>query len=180
MAALHAKQSYSLMDAKGQVARVVLALNYDGAEAAPDAWTVGSGMAAAIAGASNAFLFAASGPYGYLVPKQYGARADYVDAEDKAVLTFQDNVGALHRFSIPAPKAALFMADGQTVSPTSALVEAFITALITPANSASFGGRASTFSQAPAGFIAGQRQRRRTSRRLTLWTLSGGLDEPAE
>src|SRR5712671_5400274 len=45
-----------------------------------------------------------------------GAAAQFQDAEDKMVLAFQDEDGSIHRIQIPAPLAADFAADLETVS----------------------------------------------------------------
>lgn len=182
MASRTAKQTYTFRDAKGQIGRIAFWVNYSDAEATPDAWTLGSNMATALAASSNGALIVASGPYAVALPNAYGARADYVDAEDKAVLVMQDTLGVLHRFAVPSPKASMFMADGQTVSPTSATVTNIIAALATPVNAAGFGAKgngAANFASAPGGFVGGYRQRR-NSKRPSIWLLSGGLDEPAQ
>lgn len=60
-----------------------------------------------------------------------GAASDgvYEDIEDKAVMTFVDANGKTHNFKLPAPKAAIFMADKQTVDKTNALVIAYAGAM---------------------------------------------------
>lgn len=181
MAIVQGRQTYAFRDAKGQTARMAVYITYDNAEAAPDAYSVAHNLSGAITAATNAALIGATGPFSLALPSAYGDRADYVDAEDKAIIVVQSSGGTLHRFAIPAPKAAVFMADGQTVSPSSGLVTAFVTALATPTGSAYVSDRTGVgYGSGSAGFVGGYRTRRRMSRRLTIWTLSGGLDEPAE
>jgi len=45
----------------------------------------------------------------------YGANANFESVEDKAMLTFQTATGAIHRYMIPCPIEAMFMADGEIV-----------------------------------------------------------------
>jgi hypothetical protein len=44
-------------------------------------------------------------------------------------MLFQDATCGLHRFHIPAPKAAIFLADQTTVNPANSLVATYITVM---------------------------------------------------
>lgn len=75
-----------------------------------------------------------------------------LDAEDKAVLAFLDEDGRTCIVTVPAPKAAMFMADGKTVSTTHEIVTALIAAILSAVVTA--GG------VALESFIKGWRNRR--------------------
>jgi hypothetical protein len=53
-----------------------------------------------------------------------------LDAEDKAVLTFEDEDMRICSVTIAAPKAAVFLPDGKTVNSANALVADFIAAVL--------------------------------------------------
>lgn len=103
----------------------------------------------------------------------YGTNANYGSVEDKAVFVFQSATGAIHRFQIPAPVAAIFLPDGETIDPGNALVGAFATAVT--ANATSRAGDPITF-----GSGLGTRIRRKMHRRLTIFVKDPSLNEPAE
>lgn len=107
-----------------------------------------------------------------LIP--YGVQAVYENVEDGALLTFQDPTnGSLHRYKIPAPKAAIFLADGETVNQA----QADIVSLISDFETFVYGAY---LAPSPLTYLAGVRVRRKMHRRMTIFTKSGNLDEPAE
>jgi hypothetical protein len=122
---------------------------------------------------TNAFLQAAHGPL--TLPAQevvYGAAADYRDVEDKAVFTFQDAFGGIHRFQVPAPIAGIFLPDGETVDITNTLVVAYVSAVQ---------AGAFTRDDQPIGFGAvGFRIRKKMHRRFTVFTKNPNLSGPGE
>lgn len=171
-----ARQTLSYRDAKGMVARTSVFIHYDSA-APGNAATVGSNVSGALSALTNAATNGTSGPYSIVVVPTYGATATYVDVEDKALLTLKCADGTLHKLAIPSPKSALFLADGQTVDAANAGVVTLITNLTTATVAATAGNRSgSPFT----GLIGGQRTRRKTQRKMTIWTKSGSLLEPAE
>jgi len=102
----------------------------------------------------------------------YGATGQFQNVEDKAVMVFQSSVGALHRYQIPAPKAAIFLADLETVDAANTDVAAWAAAVV-----------ANVFDRngvAIAGFIGGQRARRKNQRRFSIWTKNPALTGPGE
>lgn len=116
---------------------------------------------------SNAALVTAHGPYSLepsFVPS-YGAQADYRDVEDGLILTWGCVDGQLVRVRIPAPKTAIFLADGRTLNQANALV---VTAL-SHALTGGVGGIAviaSIRTHSPIQtFINGFRKRNRNDRR---------------
>lgn len=158
------KQSYSWRDAKGQVARTSFVVLFDGVAFA-DAESSAGGVRAALVALSNAALAGRNGFDAQVTVPSYGAVAVYEDVEDKASFTFIASDGTLHRLSVPAPKSTIFLADGQTVDTTNALVTALQTAfnVATGASGARVGTRAlATFSA--TSLIGGIRLRRKTQR----------------
>ena len=169
-------QSYTWRDAKGQTARTRFFVLYDGAGFA-DAESAAGGVRAATAAMTNAALQGGNGPDGETLLPSYGAQAVYEDVEDKAVMTFLDDKGNVHRYQIPAPKTAIFTADGQTVDSGNALVIAYVAAMKATTGVAAIGSR--SLRQLTV-FVGGVRQRRKNIRKMTIFTLSAKLDEPAE
>jgi hypothetical protein len=93
----------------------------------------------------------------------YGTSAEFDTVEDKAVMTFVTATGALHRYQIPAPKVALFLADKETIDPAQADVAAYFAAII--ANKVS-----SRDGSLITAFIGGTRLRRKLERRFNIYT----------
>lgn len=56
------------------------------------------------------------------------ADGDYSTAQDKALFTFS-SVGGQYQMAIPAPDAAIFLPDKETVDPSNADVIAFVAAI---------------------------------------------------
>lgn len=106
-------------------------------------------------------------------PVSYGATAQFESSEDKAMVAFTTNTGALHRYQVPAPKAAIFLADLETVNPAQADVAAFTAAVIAQGVSSRDGADITTF-------IGGIRIRKKLRRRVNIYTLAPNLTIPAE
>jgi hypothetical protein len=66
-----------------------------------------------------------------------GTNATYPNVEDKAVLVFKGVGGSTHRYSIPAPKAACFLTDGETVDAAAGIVAPVIADILAVACDAS-------------------------------------------
>jgi hypothetical protein len=58
------------------------------------------------------------------------AAGNYQSAKMAAQLTYQTGSGAILRLTVPAPSLGIFLADGETVDPSTALVIAINTAAI--------------------------------------------------
>lgn len=133
--------------------------------------TAAQAVATAAAGISNCHLQQANGPYVFTPTEAvYGTAADYADVEDKAQFTFQDSVGNFHRFTVPAPLAAIFLSDGKTVDPSNTGVVAYTSAVI--ANCLNRNGSAIGFGG------NGTRKRVRTQRKMNAITLNPALTGP--
>lgn len=102
----------------------------------------------------------------------YGTNAEFPSIEDKAVFTFADANGGLHRFQIPAPLLAIFLADGETVDLSNTNVVTFTSAVI--ANAVTRQGVAIGF------IVGGTRLRRKQQRKLNIFILDPALTGPAE
>lgn len=165
-----AKQSYTWRDAKGNTARTSFYIQ--GANATAQA-TAANAIFSTMGALTNAAFQSSSGPE-TAAPTEvvYGTNAAYASVEDKAVFTFQTAHGSLHRIQIPAPVAAIFLADGETVDATNTAVVAFTSAFV--ANACDSDG-------VTIGFGAfGIRQRRKTRRKLSIFTKDPSLSEPGE
>lgn len=108
----------------------------------------------------------------------YGSNLIFSTIEDKASLTFLDTAGNIHRFQVPAPKDAIFLADGETVDPANGLVVAFVTAMTTAVAGPSFA--CSRSGDQINHFAAGIRLRRKIRRRINIFTLNPTLTGPDE
>lgn len=111
-------------------------------------------------------------------PTLYGSNLEFSTIEDKAIFTFVDTAGSIHRWQVPAPKDAIFLADGETVDPANGLVVAFVNAITTATAGPSFvcsrAGIEVNF------FAAGVRIRRKIRRKITIFTLNPTLSGPDE
>lgn len=159
--------SYRFRDAKGNTARMRFLFG-DATSAAiiTDAGT----MATALRGVSNCevSLVEAGGR-----DTAYGTQATYGSVEDKARLTFTDALFGLHHFEVPAPKAAIFLADGETVDPSNANVISLVTAFTTYIY-------ANVTDTAPLAFVGGVRSRRKMHRRLNIFVKNPAETGPGE
>lgn len=165
------KRKYAFRDAKGQVGRMVVLIGGADSNGVETNYIALANLLQAV---SNAHVSLDINP---AADRAYGAQAVYETVEDKAQLTFTAALadgGTIHRWQVPAPKAAIFQADGQTVDQAQADVVALVGAFETyvyPASSAT----------APmAAYIGGFRVKRKLQRRMNVFTKSANLDEPAE
>ncbi len=90
-------------------------------------------LATDLAALSNAAQNQRRGPSTTADTGAAGANATYPNVEDKAVLVFKGAGGSTHRYSVPAPKAAIFLTDGETVDPANGLVMAVVADILADA-----------------------------------------------
>jgi hypothetical protein len=165
------KESVTYRDAKGNTGRVSFYVASTGTVASEQ--LAANTVVNSIAALTNALEQSRTGPGTSVAGLvTYGTNAEFPSIEDKAVFTFADANGGLHRFQIPAPKLAIFDADGETVDKTQADVVTFTSALV--ANAVNRNGIAIGF------FVGGIRIRRKLHRKLTIFVLDPSLNEPAE
>jgi len=132
-------QTYSFRDAKGFIGRTRYFITGDDASGtfSDDVQTVLDTLGPAVIAMTNAALSSANGPQ--IVTRQslsYGANSEYPAEFMKAIFTFTTDSASISRFSIPAPKLAIFDTDGVTVlnDGTQALVVAYVAAVKTAVN----------------------------------------------
>lgn len=117
-------------DAKGQTA--VVKTWIAGAADANAQRTAANAVTVAVSNISNCNVISLRGPYDLgPLPIVYGVSGEFDNALDKLMYAFADANGALHRFQIPAPLAAVFLADKQTADQSNALIIALNTAFVT-------------------------------------------------
>lgn len=157
-------------DLKGWLARVTW---YSNAEDATSAYASAQELAFAIASLSSCALQSLHGPaeQGVQLPI-YGSNNQYTSVEDKLVVTFVTNSGALSRFEIPGPLAGLFLADGVTLDQSQT---DWNLAIIHFLDGITCNRQGFTFNR----FVGGVRVRRKNQRRLTMNVLDATLTNPA-
>lgn len=131
--------------------------------------TVVNNRKAVLSPLSNASIYSFLDPPNAAV---YGTNAEFPSIQDKAVFTFQDHNGGLHRYQIPAPKLAIFQTDGLTVDIANTDVANYVASVI-----ASVTDR---FGNAVAFYVGGLRTRRRLPRRTNLFVLAPDAVGPEE
>lgn len=179
----------SLRDARGQVGRIELYAQWGNAGGTFDAakGLMDTALAAAVA-MSNAVVVSWTGagtPSGasqVLNPFQYGDNQEFPNVEDKARLVFTTDAFGLFAVSIPAPVGTgagdIFLADGETINQGAATVSAFISAMTADgADGETMSNRSGT---PILSYVAGQRQRRRFQRKMTIWQVDPDLSGPEE
>jgi len=109
----------SFRDAKGWIGRVSQYISGDGADATyyADVASIAQGIRTALIALTNAAYQSDSGVAFQTVarPVAYGTNAEYPAEWMKALMTWQDSAGQIHRYRIPAPKLVIFDTDGVTV-----------------------------------------------------------------
>lgn len=163
-------EHFTFRDCKGNTARMTFYSNQTTAALAATAF---GNILNGITPISNAAVQSAIGAY-EISPQEavYGTTSEFKTVEDKAVFSFQDPSGGLHRFAVPCPKTEIFLADGETVDATNTDVVTFVSAVT--ANAFTRSGQA-------IGFGAfGIRKRTKPRRKLNIFIKSANLDEPAE
>jgi hypothetical protein len=160
--------SYAFRDAKGQVAtmRVRIGGATEAAVTASAATLKGH-----LAAVTNASVRSVQEDPPVVV---YGTAATYQDVEDKVEMVWQQpSTGAIHRYKIPAPLTAIFLADGETPNPGNAAYAAVIT---------DFGTfvYGTILDTGPLQYLGGIRTRSRFQRRANLLTKDPTLTNPEE
>jgi hypothetical protein len=159
-------QPLSFVDARGDKSVMKFFISYD--TVANGSTLVGS-LASALAGVTNSAQNGGSG-LGALppVPGTLGTQATYGSIEDKLVLTFVDSAGNLHRWQVPAPKSALFLADQETADSANAALTTLVNVLINAGSHPYF--VSSRHGEAMQTFAGGVRIRRKLRRRKSIFT----------
>jgi len=170
------QHSLGYVDAKGNQTRMRFYISHD---------TVANGVAvyddfaSAINALTNGLNFSNPGFGGApTVSGEYGAADQFESVTDQAVFTAIDAAGQIHRFMVPAPKAAIFLADLLTVNMANAAVGDYTDIITNAGSAASFISTRS--GQGFASVPAGLRIKRPNRRRVSVFTKSSNLDEPAE
>jgi hypothetical protein len=164
-------ETVSYRDAKGQTAKTSF---FVVAATPAAALTAASTVVPLITALTNAALQNAKGAYTTSpTVNTYGTNAVYETIEDKAQLTFQTATGAIHRYQIPAPKAAIFLADDETVDPANTDVAALATAFVAEQVASRDGSLI-------ASFIGGIRVRRKFQRKFNIFTRNPAETGPGE
>lgn len=114
-------QSYSFRDFTSQVSTTRVFTNTA---------VESTNIQATLAALTSAAVVAARGNNNQPDTGAVGANTTYPNVEDKAVIIFKGVGGSTHKYSIPAPLAAIFAADGETVNLANAAVAAFTAAMI--------------------------------------------------
>jgi hypothetical protein len=170
MTVIISKVGFTFRDARGHVGRVGWYYRYNsGSTSEGDALATAQALGPLVRACSNAALI---GGYGLgaevFNPQQYGAASNYQNVEDKATITMLDVAFGLNKFSIPAPKSTIFLADQETVNQADASVTALLAALSVADTS---GGYVSDrYGNALTFYVAGVRRRLRFHRKITIWT----------
>jgi len=149
--------SYVFRDAKGQTAKLRVIIGDATLAAVTTDQVTFKGLLAAV---SNATVRLVSQDHPSV---SYGSASVYQDVEDKAQLVFVDPLGGFHRFQIPAPKAAGFDTDGETVLAS----ETNMAALIASFTSITYGRTSDT---AALVYVGGIRIRRKFQRKFNIIT----------
>jgi len=119
------KVAFSFRDAKNQVARMVF---FIGDTTPTTVYADAATLKGHLQALTNATVSIVATDFTVTTS---GTAAVYGSVEDKAVFTFQDSDAVLHRWKVPAPKSAIFQADGETVDFGNADVAAFVTDMTT-------------------------------------------------
>jgi len=162
------KLGYNFRDAKGFIRRMRFII---GAASNAAVLTDAAALTVLLQNVSNAHVFQTADAHKGVYT--LGTAATYLDAEDKMVLVFNDPDGGLHRYQVPAPKSAGFLADQETVNSAQTDVAALITAFGTYI----YGDQLDT---APLVYLGGSRQRRKQSRKFNIITRDPSLANPGE
>jgi len=163
-------QTVSYRDAKGQTSVMKF---FVVAASAAVALTDAQAIVAALTALTNAAQGNAKGAYTTSPSTNvYGTNATYETVEDKAMLTYQTSTGQNHRYMVPAPLAAIFLADSETVDPSNGLVTALSAAMV--------GKAASGDGVLIASYVGGIRIRRKLKRKYNIYTLNPAETGPGE
>lgn len=176
------RQTFVYRDAKGETSTLRFYIDEGGTGDADAVQVFAVSLRNAISALTNAALQSANGVLTEYGVAQYGSHSTggaYEAIEEKAVMSFQDNSGQLHRWQIPAPLIALFLADKVTIDPTNSLVTTFNNLITQAAPAVHVVSRQDI---GMANFMGGLFAARKLHRRLNIYTLTPPLTpaEPAE
>lgn len=171
------KYNTTFVDAKGNKARFTF---YVSADTAARANGYGfTGFLPLVDPLTNAQRLGTPGAYGSIsLPGEYGTQATYGSIEDKLILTFVSAAGGISRWQIPAPKAAVFLTDQETVNVAQTDVAAFIAYALATGPNGEF--ICNSEGVALAACPGGMRIRRKNQRRLSIFTKNPAETGPAE
>jgi hypothetical protein len=161
--------AYGFRDARGRTARLTVII---GAATPALIETDAATLLGHLAAITNAHVYEVDDP-APVNHHTYGGAANYLDVEDKAVLTWTDPVGNTHRYKVPAPITAIFLANQNTVNPANAAM----VSLISDFETFVYGNYDDL---APLFFVGGIRGRTKVQRKLNIWIKDPTLAEPAE
>lgn len=167
-------QTFNFRDSRGMTGSVRLWLTSDSATDTNDLITP---FITALEALTNAHMTSSRGSAGDTPEFGYGSDAQYAPIEDKASLTYFTARAQRHTYRIPAPKAAIFMSDEQTVNPANSLVVAFNTAILDTVTSAFF---SDAQGNPLTGYVGGIRTRSKLRRKFTIFTLNPAESGPGE
>lgn len=154
--------SYTFRDSKGQTGKMRMLIGDATNAAVLTDYNNGIALLQAV---SNAKVTV---PTDYHKDRTYGTTAQFATVEDKAQLTFKSQQGSIVRFQIPAPKAAGFNTDLETVLPT----ETNMAALKTWFETYVYENITDT---SPLTYVGGVRVRRKMQRKFNIFTLDPTL-----
>jgi len=170
------KITHNFVDAKGYYAHWKYLISEDtGAHAV----ALAAAVASAVQDCSNALYNGGMGAEQLpQVPGELGGNFTYAEVEDKAVMTYVASDGSIHRHMIPAPIAAIFLADGSTVDKTNAFVVTLNQLMLNAAAGPTFVSTRGGHQYATFG--GGMRKRVKTQRKINTFTLAADVSTPAE
>lgn len=176
-------QSYIFRDAKGQTATLKMYRQAvdTAAHQQSDALAIAGDLLLLTNSASIVSVGVYSSP---AAAPLYGANAQFQNVEDKAVFTFTTAAGGIHRYAVPAPLAAVFKADLETVDNTASPVKQFIADML----HATYSGTAPTTLNAACdrqgnpltAYVGGIRRRSKFKRKFNIFTLDPTLGGEGE
>jgi len=159
---------YTFRDAKGQVASMKFRV---GGATESAVLTNAVALKALLAACTNASVRSVATDPPVVV---YGTAAAFKDVEDKITMVWQQpSTGAIHRYKLPAPLTAIFLADGETPDSTNTAYAALLTGIGTYV----YGNILDT---GPLQYLGGLRTRAPYIRRYNILTKDPTLTQPGE
>lgn len=163
------RQTAVYRDARGFTARITFCI---AAETLDDATTVGGLLVPALSLLTNGVLQRSIGPYtGFETDLSYGSTDEYQSVNDKLTVVFTTGDGGAHRYQVPAPKAALFLADSETADPGNADLAAFYGIVLA---NAVCGREGDVLTR----FVGGQLNHRKRAKRIGTYVFRPDLSGP--
>lgn len=180
------KNSLSLRDSRGFVSvfRWWQTVDTGSGADATDYNAVWTAVIAAVQGLTNCATISTGGSFDFVPgnPAVWGGTGQFSSVVDKALMSFMDSAGHVHRYHIPAPLAGIFRSDLTTVinDGTNALVAAFVSAMKTASGTAyvssrNTSGTADSPGAALVSFIGGHRLTGKEPKRFNSFIKSAAL-----